>query len=120
MRPGLQGENMSATTVIINLTPHEVHEVNSNRIWPKSQNPARVDSKTESAGKINGIETFYTELLPTDNLPEPRMDTYYIVSALVLGNNPDRTDLLAPGVPVRDSEGRVIGTSGFRRNKPTL
>jgi hypothetical protein len=101
--------------IIINLCPHEVYEVSTNTKYPSNSKPARVKMESASKGKINGIETFASNFLPTENLPGPKSDTYYIVSALVLGQNPNRKDLLAPGIPVRKN-GKPIGCSGFRRN----
>lgn len=103
---------------IINYTPHEVHEVNSDIKYPAmdKEQAARVTMKTSSTGKVNGIETFASKALPTINLPEPKEGTLFIVSALVLAQHPNRDDLLAPGIVQRDNKGRVISCSGFRRN----
>ena len=58
-------------------------------------------------------------------LPHPRPGVYYIVSALVLAQVPNRADVFAPGPALRDADGRVVGcvglsgTPAFAAQRPT-
>ena len=58
-------------------------------------------------GKVEGLPDLIS-------LDDP--DTYYIVSSLVLSHC-DRPDVIAPDTknPIRDSDGKIIGVTGFRR-----
>lgn len=100
----------------INLTPHEIHEVDSDLVIPPAPIAARVFQCSKPIQVINGITIFRSEFQGAiQNLPNPRPNTIYIVSALALNAVPSyRTDVVAPGNAVRDNDGKVIGCSGFR------
>jgi len=46
-------------------------------------------------------------------LPDSEEGIIYIVSRMVKDRVPDRPDVLVPGAPVRDAEGRIIGADGL-------
>jgi len=111
----------------VNLTPHEVVVFDSTgqniilRIPPSGQ-VARVSVASEVVGEVNGIpirKTVYGDIL---DLPEPRSNTIYIVSTIVLIAAKEkgiyRRDLIAPDTNpdsvIRDPQGRVIGVKYFQ------
>ena len=99
----------------INLTPHEINEVDSGTVLPSS-GIARVRQCSKNVRKVDGIQIFRSEYEGSvQGLPEPQEGVIYIVSALALNAVPaDRTDVVAPGDAVRDESGRVVGCKGFR------
>jgi hypothetical protein len=50
-----------------------------------------------------------------ENLPEPEDGVLCVVSRAAAEAEPDRTDLAYPDIPVRDSQGRVVGCRGLAR-----
>lgn len=107
----------------INLTPHEIvimQEGQGNIYIPASGALARCKQETRMRPPIiteEGISiplgvNFYGEI---EGLPDHKEGTWYITSSLVaqaawaLG----RADVLCPLQAVRDSEGRIIGTTGL-------
>jgi len=111
---------------IINLTPHEVVVMSEGgeeilRVPPSGQ-VARVSVKSEVVGEVNGIpirKTVYGDIV---GLPEPRSNTIYIVSTIVLIALKDkgihRNDVVSPDTNpdsvVRDSQGRIVGVKYFQ------
>ena len=96
---------------LINLTPHAINIINSETkitIEPSGV-VARVSMKQEQIGTINDIPVFRNTYGKPEGLPEPKEDTYYIVSALLAQAVPEREDVLITSNPIRDSEGRIIG-----------
>jgi hypothetical protein len=55
---------------------------------------------------VDIMEKSFSEV---EGLPEPKENTYYIVSALVAGACKNRDDLVVPNDTVRDDQGRIIG-----------
>jgi hypothetical protein len=103
---------------ILNYTPHEINLIKENgySISIPSTGIARVSSTEKVVSTLDGItetETVYGEV---EGLPAPADDTIIIVSRLVLSRCPDRSDFRAPGLQVRDDEGRVIGCKSLARN----
>ena len=106
-------------TKFINLTPHDI-KLNNGTIYPASGKVARVEN-TFSNFCCGISKVFYGEI---ENLPEPEDGTYYIVSAMVLAANNDKSvwrrrgDLvaLATGHPdcVR-KDGFIVSVPGFIR-----
>ena len=110
------GGGYHITVDVINLTPHEIKEIESGISFPPSGEIARVDSimkKEETIGRICVYSRSFGEVVA---LPEPSPKTLFIVSSLVLEAAKDRKDLLAPGELVRDEKGRPIGCKGFIKN----
>lgn len=100
---------------LINLTPHEINVINSDKI-PPSGKVARVDMVQKTAGVINGVQLYSPTFGDVVDLPEPQSETFYIVSALVRSAVPDRFDVLSPGNLIRDNSGNVIGCDSFHCN----
>ena len=71
------------------------------------------ESEIEEDGYDNGwnlyIDIIEKSFMEVEGLPEPKENTYYIVSALVAGAAKNRNDLLIPNDIVRDDQGRIIG-----------
>ena len=109
---------------IINLTPHDVNIVLESSVVTitKSGVVARCAQQTQKVNEINYsnanaiipiTQTTYGEVV---DLPEPRTNTYYIVSRLVMSAASGRTDLLCPNGLVRDDNGNVIGCESLSNN----
>jgi hypothetical protein len=98
----------------INLTPHIINDVVSGRSFPPSGTIARVSSQSVLVKTIDDIPIYKTTFGGTTDLPHEDMNTFYIVSGMVLDANKHRMDLIAPGELVRDIEGNPIGCKGFR------
>ncbi len=123
--------------MIINLTPHEVVIYSSMdcilrdgrlylrenedehpqplRVYPAAEVPARVVVDYENDGVANGICFFRLKVKNILSLPEPKKNTWYIVSKIVAQACPERTDLIIPGTMVRDKNGAVVGCVNFTR-----
>ena len=100
---------------IINLTPHTLNFVFDEKtidIEP-SGSIARVSTKDTMMNPINGIPVFRTEYGEIENLPDPCEGTVYVVSSLVAARCPERDDVFVPGRPIRDEQGRIIGSAGL-------
>ena len=71
------------------------------------------ESEIETDGYDNGwhlyVDIMEKSFLEVEGLPEPKKDTYYVVSALVAGACKNRDDLVVPNDIVRDEKGRIIG-----------
>lgn len=102
--------------MLINLTGHEVHELESNTVIPSS-GMLRSACDTQQLPDIDNIHVYRTLVhIPRSELP-PKVDgVTYIVSALMLNSIPDyRTDFVAPKKVIRDNAGAIIGCKGFRK-----
>jgi len=111
---------------IINLTPHEIVVMSEGgeeilRV-PPSGTVTRVEVKTEVIGEINGVKVRKVVYGDIVGLPEPRENTFYVVSTIVLlalrEKGIYRRDLIAPDTNpdsvIRDPQGRVIGVKYFQ------
>ena len=107
----------------VNLTPHEIvifdNEGRSviKRIPPSGQ-VARVSVKRTKVAEIDGVPVYKTEYGEIEGLPEPKEDTVYIVSILVLqALKGTRKDVVAPDTSpasaIRDEQGRIKGVRAF-------
>lgn len=115
---------------IINCTPHAINILHGEaeldprtRSWKIIGEPFSIQTITPSGicprckqtevekSLVNGIPVISVEYGEIENLPEPKEDTYLIVSALVAsaGKQRGRNDLLIPARLVRDENGRIIG-----------
>jgi len=101
---------------IINCTPHNVNICDANNkvynSFLKSDNPIRLSTVSNKIGNINGIPVNNVTFGTTD-LPKRKSNVFYIVSALVKGAYPNRSDLIVPHDFVRDSDGNIIGCKSF-------
>ena len=102
---------------LINLTPHAIH-LNDGSVVEASGNIARVSSSFSSFDKDGICSQTFGDI---QGLPEPKADTLYVVSALVLAaaKASGRTDVIAPatGHPEvrRNEAGQIISVPGFVR-----
>ena len=100
---------------LVNLTGHEVHELETGTIIPASKHTLRTRCITTELPSINGIRTCKSEEhVLNSKLPKPVDGVVYIVSALALNAIPkERTDFVCPKQVVREN-GKIIGCKGFR------
>jgi hypothetical protein len=100
----------------VNLTPHTINEVNTGLAIGPSGTVARVNSTTERTGEeVNNVPFYRVSFGEVEGLPEPKEDTFFIVSGMVLDSlKGSRMDVVAPGMLIRDEEGKPIGCDGFR------
>jgi hypothetical protein len=101
---------------LINLTPHQVDikDMAGYTISiPASGQLARCTQteiqKATIGGLIRVTEQSFGEVI---GLPEPRPDTWLIVSRLVKSAVPHRGDVVCPGTGIRDADGKIIGCQG--------
>lgn len=105
----------NATVQFVNCTPHAI-KLNSGAVYEPSGNVARV-AQSISEFDENGIAV--QSFGSVTGLPEPKENTIYIVSAMVLGRAQaeGRTDVVAPATGhkdcVRDDAGRIVSVPGF-------
>lgn len=101
---------------IINLTPHAI-AMSDGTIFEPSGQVARVTVHQTDAGTIAGIPVKTQTFGEIVNLPEPKNNTVYIVSSIVLtaAKNAGRTDVVAPDTAnaVRNDQGHIISVHGF-------
>ena len=101
---------------IINLTPHilNIEDEDGNIIAvPASGQVARLSESREISRYINRIPVYRTVFGKVDGLPEPELNTIYIVSMLVKQQVQYRYDVLYPGEAIRDESGNIIGCRGL-------
>lgn len=98
---------------LVNLTPHAISfTLHGLTIAPSGQ-VARCTQTSTPAGDVMGIPLSRTTFGAVEGLPEPVEGTIFIVSALVRGAVPNRTDVASPGELVRNVSGAVIGCNGL-------
>lgn len=100
---------------IINLTPHKITFMREETITvPMSGIIARVAVKREQVGELNGLPICRSVFGEVKDLPEPKPDTVYIVSALVAqAVKGKRDDIYIVDDTVRDESGNIIGCRGL-------
>ena len=103
-------------TKLINLTGHEVHELETGTKIPASPYVLRTRCVTVELPPINGIKICHSdEHILCSELPKPVVGVVYIISALAMNAIPaDRTDFVCPKQVVREN-GVIVGCKGFRR-----
>lgn len=111
---------------IINLTPHEItveKDMGSGLVGSTVLEPsgkiARVKEKVEilpDEGNIPFVRTTWGEI---ENLPAPKEDTYYLVSAIVFAAT-DREDVIAadtgPQSAIRDANGNITAVKRLKKH----
>lgn len=109
-------------TTFINLTPHDITIYGNNkeviRTIPASGTLARIETKTERVGEIDGIPLMQTFTGNVSGIAEPQEEVYQIVSMPVAQVLSGRADILAPDTgsgAVRDESGRILGTLRLTR-----
>lgn len=103
-------------STLINLTPHAINLLNEDNVCvgeiPASGSVARTQMVWEYVREINGITVGRNAYGAVEGLPEPKEDTFYIVSLQVAMALRDRKDLLVPGPSVREGS-VIIGCKGL-------
>ena len=107
---------------LLNYTPHTITMIGSlNEIVLElpSKGVARCKSTRYAVGQINGIPMNRTVFGNIEGLPNPKDDTYIIVSRIVAeaaaeAENP-RNDLIIVDDTVRGADGQIIGARAFAR-----
>lgn len=102
---------------IVNLTPHPITiEVGKGqiKIEPSGVVP-RAKQTEKDCGEINGIPVVKMTFGEVENMPAPKENTIFIVSAITAQALKNRDDVFAPAHPVRDAEGRIIGCRALSR-----
>ena len=123
--------------MIINCTPHDVSIYNTTdccmyngslylregdeehpeprHVYQAAKESARAIYVQKPAGMADGILIYWWAPEEIVNLPEPKPDTYYIVSKMLAQACPERKDLIFPGTLVRNESGDVVGCVDFSR-----
>ena len=103
-------------TTIINLTPHVLNIVAADGstvdVQP-SGDIARVSSTSAVVATINGINVSQQTFGNVIGLPDAQDGVVFVVSRMVKERVADRADVLVPGAPVRDAEGKIVGANGL-------
>ena len=98
----------------INLTPHPI-VLNNGEVF-ESKGVARISTSFSEFDENNVCTVVYGDV---EGIPEPKPETLYIVSGMVLSAPHGRDDLVAPatGHPaaVRNDKGHIISVPGFVR-----
>ena len=109
--------------MFINLTPHDINIIDNIvtgkvvRTIPVSGIVARVSQQAMAAGGVDGMPLVILRAGTVQDLPKPKVGTYYIVSRAVQEACPDRHDLLVPTWMVRSADRRtIIGCAAFTVN----
>jgi len=104
---------------IVNLTLHSiiVETADGRTEFAPSGQVARVASRAEAAGEVDGIPVTRTIFGPVEGLPEPQAGVTFVVSSLVAARVPERADVVAPdtGPTAIREKGQVIAVRGFQR-----
>jgi hypothetical protein len=102
---------------MINLTPHKIVmiKVGGKEVEVEPSGIiARVTTIESVVDEVNGIPVVSRKFGEVEGLPEPKEDTIYIVSSLVLGAIKNRKDVFAPdtgATAIRDEGGRIIAVT---------
>ena len=102
---------------LVNLTSHPIDIVDGNTRLTIS--PSGIVARVVSGLKELG-DGFYTRRWgDVIGLPEPKDDTIYIVSAMVAGRVPDRTDVASPATDLatKDAYGKIKSVPGLIINR---
>lgn len=103
-------------TTLINLTPHVLNLIAADGsitdIQP-SGDVARVASSSAVVATINGINVSKQTFGDVVGLPAAQDGVVFIVSRMVKDRVADRSDVLVPGTPARDADGKVVGADGL-------
>lgn len=103
---------------IVNLTPHALNLMPAGPTGPVVTIPpsgqvarCAVDRVQVDTVTVNGVSipVNQTRFGKVSDLPAPRPNTIYVVSALVAQAVPERQDVFIVDDAVRDDQGRIIG-----------
>lgn len=98
---------------IVNLTPHPIVV---SGVTFESDGVARVSITQEVIGNIGQFKMSKNNFGQVEGLPEPRENTYYVVSGLVLtALAGSRDDVIGPdtGATARRENGQIVEVFGF-------
>ena len=101
---------------LVNLTPHTLNLIaadGSTVDVPPSGKIARVSSTSAIVATVNGINISRQTFGKVMDLPDAQDGIIYVVSRMVKDRVPDRDDVVVPGVPFRDTDGKIIGAWGL-------
>jgi hypothetical protein len=104
----------------INLTPHEISLANQAGeivLTVPSTGNCRVATTQRIVGDVDGFPINKTTYGAVEGLPEPELDTVYVVSILVAQQVPERSDVVAPdtGATCVRENGQIKAVRGFVR-----
>jgi hypothetical protein len=106
---------------LVNLTPHEICILlpSGPHVLPASGDAPRLefDESEETPISTHGVKIPLFELgnLHSSQLPDPRRNIYYVVSAVVAAANRTRKDLLVVHHYERNERGMVVGCRALAR-----
>jgi hypothetical protein len=92
---------------IVNLTPHPLVLVGRTI---ESSGIARCEQVDREIGDVDGIPVVRSHFGAVGGLPEPEYGTIYVVSSITAAAVPEREDVFVPARPVRDEQGRIVGS----------
>ena len=105
-----------------NLTPHDLNVVDIDgveilKISPDGEVPRVAMNASTTTMEIGGVEIALhaVDMGALEGLPEREDEVHLVVSRLVYEAAGQRGDLLVPGPPKRDGEGKVVGCYGLSR-----
>lgn len=106
--------------MVINKTPHAVHIMDDNgdiiRTYESQLPPIRISTTIHKGQPLpDGTPTTITLFGKVEDLPEPTVEVFYIVSQLVKNELPHRQDLFVPAEVMRDKDGNIIGCKSLGR-----
>ena len=101
--------------VLINLTPHTLTLQGGTDpvVLPPSPPAARISVTQTPLAPVAGLPVVAAVMGEVENLPEPVPGIGYVVSRLVFEACPSRRDVFAPGAPLANKSGVVIGAQGL-------
>jgi len=102
---------------IINLTPHtlNIHTNNGTVIEvPPSGSVARVATTYTTVASIGDIDIFDCVYGDVTGLPDPAINSIFVVSGQTNAALSHRGDVFSPGELVRDESGKPIGCLGLK------
>jgi len=101
---------------LINLTPHALNIINNDGnvvdIKPSGL-IARVAASSAVIATVNGFSISQQTFGDVVGLPPAADGVMLIVSRMVKDRVADRADVVVPGAPVRDADGKIIGAQGL-------
>ena len=106
-------------SVIKNLTPHSINILDADNnivtTFP-SEGIARCNKNSVKVSEWYGIPINTVKYSETTGLPDPDLNSIYIVSLIVAQANPQRDDLLVVDDVVRSTDGStVLGCRAFSK-----
>jgi hypothetical protein len=100
---------------LVNLTPHTIKISGHEDVEPSGY-IARVNTQLQQAGSVNGIPLMTSKTLGLSNIPDPQVDTMFIVASMVRLQLPDRKDLCSPSKMIRNEHGAVVACGALEVN----